>query len=280
MPTSESNRHLPFFVLCASLVLVLVLFGVRAKYSPEVYYALAVIQLIVIGLSAWKTGARAIRAETVERRRLAVAGGLLVASWALFSFLPGIGPPGDQTRTENALRYLILLISSIGIAVGLIILKEALSEAGERFYSTLGFAAIVLATPLYLIWATIAVGVFRGPKLVTSAVVPPEIALLSDVMEILLFFGGALTYAATAAFAASLGKTQWLGQNLTRVCVTASLIALLLLVIRGMQFPVPAEALSHWSTIPGFVVGIPAIPWIVPVLFGAILLRRAGNEQR
>jgi hypothetical protein len=280
MHTGESNSRLPFFVLCAGLVAVFVLFGVRAKYSPNVYYALAAIQLIVVCLSAWKAGAWAIRAETVERRRLAVAGALLVASWALFSFLPGIGPPGDQTRTENALRYLILLISSIGIAVGLIVLKEALSEAGERFYSTLGFAAIVLATPLYLIWAIIAVGIFRGPMLVTSAVVPPEIALMADVTGILLFFGGALTYVATAAFAASLGKTQWLGRILTRVCVTASLLALLFLVVRGMQFPVRAEALSHWSTIPGFVVGIPAIPWVIPVLFGVFLLRRAGNDQR
>ena len=280
MPTAKSNRRLAFFVLCVSLLLVGVLFGVRAKYSSEVYYALTVVQLTVVCLAAWKTGAWTIRAEAMQTRRLALAGGLLVASWALFSFLPGIGPPGDQTRAENALRYLILLISSIAIAGGLAVLKEALSEAGERFYSTLGFAAIVVATPLYLVWAVGALGIFRGPKLVTTAVVPPGIALLSDVLEILLFFGGALTYAATAAYAAALGKTQWLGSNITRFCVTASLFALLLLVLRGMQFPVRAEALMHWSTIPGFVVGIPAVPWIMPVLFGVILLRRAGGEQR
>ena len=40
------------------------------------------------------------------------------------------------------------------------VLREALSEAGERFYATLGFAAIMLSGPLYLIWNTFAFGVF------------------------------------------------------------------------------------------------------------------------
>ena len=40
----------------------------------------------------------------------------------------------------------------MSIAVGFVVLKEALTEAGERFDSTLGFAAIMLAGPLYLIW--------------------------------------------------------------------------------------------------------------------------------
>lgn len=36
----------------------------------------------------------------------------------------------------------------------------------------------------------------------------------------------------------------------------------------------------HWYTIPAFVAGIPAVPWIMPCLFGVVLLRRAGDEQR
>jgi hypothetical protein len=282
MSTSDSNQRVSYIVLVAGLLLVSVLFGVRVKYGPRVYYALAGIQFAVVCLAAWRLGAWAIRAKTEERRRLAVAGGLLVTSWALFSFLPGIGPPGDQTHAENALRYLILLIDSVAIAGGFVVLREALSEAGERFYSTFGFAAIMLAAPPYLVWAAVAVGVFRSAEVVSSGAARPGpgSALLASVLDILLFFGGALTYVASAAFAASLGRAQWLGRTATRVYVTASLLALLFLTARGIQFPVRAVAMTHWSTMPGFVVGIPAVPWIIPVLFGVVLLRRAGEGPR
>jgi hypothetical protein len=75
-------------------------------------------------------------------------------------------------------------------------------------------------------------------------------------------------------------RAQWLGRTASRVFVTASLLALLFLVLRGLQFPVRSVAMTSWSTIPGFVVGIPAIPWIMPVLFGVVLLRRVGDARR
>ena len=163
MPTGHSKRRLSYMVLCASLVLATVLTGVRATYIPGVYYALAVVQFTVICLAAWKVGVSAVRAEPEERRNLAVAGGLLVLPFALFSFLAGIGPPRlGQSAAEEQLRYLILLINAIAIAGGLVVLRQALSEAGERFYSTLGFAAIMVATPLYLIWAAMAIEAYHA----------------------------------------------------------------------------------------------------------------------
>lgn len=181
MPTGHSKRRLSYIVLCVSLVLVTVVFGVRATYIPGVYYTLAVVQFTVIGLAAWNLGAWAIRAQAEERRKLAVAGGLLILPFALFSLLAGIGPPGlGQTHAENQMRYLILLIHEIAIAGGLVVLREALSEAGERFYSTLGFAAIMLATPLYLIWATILLGAHSSKELVSSGQVPPWANFLSE----------------------------------------------------------------------------------------------------
>ncbi len=278
MPTGHSKQRVSYIVLCASLVSVSVVFGVRVEYIPGIYYALAVIQFAVICLAAWRLGVRAIRAGAEERRMVATAGGLLITPWALFSFLAGIGPPGGQTAAENQLRYLILLINAIAIAGGLVVLREALRKAGERFYSTLGFAAIMFATPLYLIWAIILVG-YHGVRLVNSGRVPPWITSLVDLSDILLFFGGVLTYLATAAFAASLGRSQWLGRRATRTFVSASLFAFLCLVTRGLEFPDPAGVFKHWYTIPGYVAGIPAVPWIAPCLFGVVLLRWVGNEQ-
>ena len=95
---------------------------------------------------------------------------------------------------------------------------------------------------------------------------------------ILLDVACLLTYLATAAFAASFGRIRWLGRGATRAYVAANLIALLCLVLRGMSFPDPAALSTPWYTRPGFVAGIPAIPFIMPFLLGVVLLRRAGDE--
>ena len=56
-------------------------------------------------------------------------------------------------------------------------------------------------------------------------------------------------------------------------------VALLFLVIRGLQYPDPRALSAPWYTSPGFVVGIPAVPFIMPFLLGVVLLRRAGEER-
>ncbi len=278
MSTDQRRRDLSYVVLCAGLVIAFVLFGVRANYSPGVYYAIAGVQLAIFSVAAWNLGASALQADAGERRRLAIAGTLLITPGVLFSFVPGIGPPGDQTPEENQLRYLILLINSMAIAGGLIVLRESLREAGEHFFATLGFAAIVVATPLYLIWGSLMLQDFRASADLIAGEVPPWIHWIRDLSDILLFFGGALTYMSAAAFAMSLAQIQWLGRNTTRAFVAASVVAVLCLVIRGIQFPNPTA--MAWYAIPGFVFGIPAIPWIMPCVFGVVLLRRAGSEQR
>ena len=78
MRPDHARQRLSSLVLCASLAFVTVVFGVRVKYVPGLCYALAAIQLTVLCVSAWNLGAWAIGAETEERRRLAVAGALLV----------------------------------------------------------------------------------------------------------------------------------------------------------------------------------------------------------
>jgi hypothetical protein len=57
-----------------------------------------------------------------------------------------------------------------------------------------------------------------------------------------------------------------------------SLVALLLLVIRGLHFADPKALSTPWYASPGFIVGIPAVPFIIPFLFGVVLLRRAGDH--
>jgi hypothetical protein len=274
----NSVRRVSYVFLCVVPFLSFVVVGVRAFRVPGVYQAVGVAYFAAIAIAAWTLGAGAIRADVQGRRLLGLAGTLLVTPFALVALLwVGLGGPWQATAAENQVRYLVLIVMASAIAGGFVVLREALSEAGERFYATLGFAAIMLSGPLYLIWNTFAFGVFFAKE--HAGEVPQALHSLGDTFDLLLFVAGFLTYFATAAFAASLGRVQLLGRGATRVFIIVSSVALLFLMIRGVQYP-NAKALSApWYTSPGFIVGIPAVPFIMPFLFGVVLLRRAGEDQ-
>jgi hypothetical protein len=227
-------------------------------------------------MAVWTLSAGAITADVQGRRLLGLAGTLLVTPFALVALLwVGLGGPWQATPAENQMRYLVLIVMTAAIAGGFVVLREAISEAGERFYSILGFAAIMLSGPLYLIWNIFAFAAFFGKE--HAGEMPTAIVSLRDMMDLLLFVAGFLTYLATAAFAASLGRVQWLGRGAARAFMIVNGAALLFLVLRGFQYP--DGRATPWYTNPGFIVGIPAVPFIMPFLLGVVLLRRAGEEQ-
>jgi hypothetical protein len=274
----STARRVSYVFLCIVPFLNFVVVGVRAFRVPGVYQAAGVAYFAAIAIAAWTLGARSIRADAEDRRLLGLAGTLLVTSFALVALLwVGLGAPWQATVAENQMRYLVLIVMTTAIAGGFVVLREALCEAGERFYATLGFAAIMLSGPLYLIWNIFAFGAFFGKE--HAGDVPAAIVSLRDTLDVLLDLGAVLTYLATAGFAASLGRVQWLGRRATRAFIIVSFVALLFLMIRGLQYPDPRALSTPWYTNPGFVVGIPAVPFIMPFLFGVVLLRRAGEEQ-
>jgi hypothetical protein len=271
-------RRVSYVFLCIVPFLSFVVVGVRAFRVPGVYQALGVAYFAAIAIAAWTLSAGAIRTDVQGRRLLGLAGTLLITPFALVALLwVGLGPPWQANAAENQMRYLVLIVMAAAIAGGFVVLREALSEAGERFYATLGFAAIMLSGPLYLIWNAFEFGAVFGKE--HAGEVPAAIVSLGDVFDLVLFVAGFLTYLATLAFAASLGRVQWLGRRATRAFMIVTGVALLFLVIRGLQFPDPRALSTPWYTNPGFIVGIPAVPFIMPFLFGVVLLRRAGEEQ-
>src|SRR5207248_8247777 len=200
-------RRVSYVFLCIFPFLSFVVFGVRAFRVPGVYQAVGVAYFAAIAIAAWTLGAGAIRADVQGRRLLGLAGTLLVTSFAPVALLwVGIGGPWQATAAENQMRYLVLIVMVSAIAGGFVVLREALSQAGERFYATLGFAAIMLSGPLYLIWNTFAVGVFFAKD--HTGQVPQALHSLGDIFDVLRFVAGFLTYLATAAFVASLGRIQ------------------------------------------------------------------------
>ena len=271
-------RRISYVFLCTVPVLAIAVAAPRALRVSPIYQTVGGVLFAAIVIAAWILGARAIRAGAEGKGGLALAGGLLLTPFALVALLwVGLGPPWDASPRENVMRYLVLLISSIAVSGGLIVLQEALSEAGERHYSTLGFAAAMLAGAAYLIWTSLLLGAYIVR--VRDGQVPPAINSLIDVFDVLLDVACLLTYLATAAFAAAMGRSGWLGRSATRAYVAVSIIALLFLMMRGMSYPDPAALSTPWYTQPGFIAGIPAIPFVMPFLLGIVLLRRAGDKQ-
>jgi hypothetical protein len=277
MTLGRGKREVSLIVLGLSIILVTALFGARAQYPSGIYSLLVVVQIVVIVASAWTLGAAAIVSGAEKRKMLAVAALLLISPWLLFSLLPGLGTPWQATAAENQSRYIVLLAAAIAVGVGMVTLRQILVAAGETFYSTLGFAFILFATPLYLVWASI---LFEANFVKAhGGQLEPSVLFVTDFSDLLLYFGGLLTYLASAAFALSLGKSGSLGRLPARVMAFLSLVAVLFLIVRGPQFPNPAQALEVWYNIPGFVAGIPAIPWFIPCAIGIALLRRIGKES-
>ena len=73
-------------------------------------------------------------------------------------------------------------------------------------------------------------------------------------------------------------RAGWLGLISMRVYTVIACVALLFLVMRGLDFVTPAELAAPWYATPGFIAGIPAVPYLIPCLVGAVLLRRAGDQ--
>lgn len=277
MLTDHSKQRMSYVFLCATPFVTCIAAAVRPLRIPGVYHVIGVVLFAVISTAAWTLGARTIRANVQARRLLGLAGILLVTPFALVALLwVGIGGPWAATAAENQMRYLVLIVMASAAAGGFVVLKEALSEAGERFYSTLGFVAIILAGPLYLVWDAFVFGAYFAKEhgWEYSAIVS-----LNAFQDLLLSLAGALTYVATAAFATSLARTKWLGRKASLAYIIVNFIALFLIVTKVQQHPDPTALSPPWYTIPGFIVGIPAIPLIMPFLLGVILLRRAGDEQ-
>jgi hypothetical protein len=172
------------------------------------------------------------------------------------------------------MRYLGLILMATASAWGLVMLREALSEAGERFYSTLGFAAIIFAGPLYVVWYAFA---FNRYSTQEGVDIPQAMASLRPFGDLLLSVAAALTYFATTAYVVSLSRIGWLGRKASLAYISVTVIALNLILIKIAVHPDPTGD-TPWYTIPGFIVTIPALPLITPALLGAVLLRRAGEH--
>ena len=272
-------RRISYVFLSIVPLLNFVVVGVRAFRVTGVYQTVGIAYFAGMAIAAWALGARAIMADGERERRMALAGLLLMVPSALMALLwVGLGPPWEATPVENRMRYLVLLTDSIAVTAGFFVFAQALYEERERFYSTLGNALAMLAGAAYLVWNCFFLGLYvlkaRGEQ------TPAAFVSLSDSIDTLIFIACVLTYLTTAIFAVCLGRVTWLGRGATRAYVIANIVFLVLIVIKGLSYPDPKAGSTPWYLDLGFIAGIPAVPWIMPYLFGVVLLRQAGSETR
>lgn len=278
MREESAIRRASYLILCVIPLLIVPLTGSRALRMPVVHESLGILLFGIIAISTWWLVRPQLGSRGEHEPLLRPAGALLLTPIALIALLwVGLATPWDATPSENKMRYAVLLAGSIGVTAGFFLLKEALAEAGEHLFSTLALAASSLSGAAYVVWTSFQLGDF-ALRLSTGAV-DPAVAAMNNVFDALLFSASTLAYLATAAVAHALWRVAWLGRIASRVYVALNLIALGFLVLRGVSFPSPGDDPAPWFTRPGFIVGIPAIPWFMPYFLGVILLRRVSTSR-
>jgi hypothetical protein len=265
-------------LLVIGLIFAVAIFGAPKRYSLGTSVALTAGQLLLIGGAAGSLVLAAWQSRDKTRRRIALAGCLLIVPWALLTLMPGYGPPFASSLSMNHTRFLILFLSTAVLGMAMLLLKEPLAEGpdGDRILAPLGQASGLLATFIQLVWAAILVGWTMSEAHKPAAYLPLYGTPLGNASDVLLFFAGLMTYGATAFYALSFVRQGWLGPIKGWVMAGISVIAVIGLVMRGLQYP---DLPENWYSIPGMIVGIPAVPWLMPYILGVAALFYAANGE-
>lgn len=248
--------------------------------SHKIYIPLGILNACLMALAAWILGAHVIRNHDAERKQLAIIALLLIVPWILLSILSGLGPPPFQepaeyvrTGVEQQVRYSFLLIGGILITFGFALLREKLKKSGEEFYSWLGWVAIMIAIPLFILnmafYNSLVLETLRIQVASSSDQVPEWFGPIKSEIVVILIVEVGLTYLATAFFATSLKKAGWFRKTPSNIYIVISLFCFLSISIAPV-FPEPIARA-------GSIFGIPALPFIMPYIMGINILRRAGN---
>ena len=149
---------------------IIVGFGV-GYISYKIYLPIWIINVCLMVTAAWFLGGHVIKNHDTERKHLAAGAFFLIVPWIIISMFFGLGPPPDThagwvaTATEQQVRYLMLVIAGLFIAFGFSVLREKLKDTKGGFYSLLGYTAVMIAIPLFIInmiyWGTYLVELFK-----------------------------------------------------------------------------------------------------------------------
>ncbi len=277
MQPSQLKRNIcRLYLILVPVLVALAGFGI-GHISYKIYLPIWLLNVCGMFAAAWILGARFIRGQDPDKKQLAFPALLLIIPWMLISMFFGLGPPPADAggwaalAIEQQVRYSFLIAAGISIAFGFALLKEKLRNDGENFFSRLGFTAFMIAVPLFILNMT-----FWGSYIVeTSEIVaasgyekmPEWYQPLRNQFELISVVEVALTYIATAFFAASMISAGWFRKAAGRIYILLSLLGALIILL-----PLSNEPFATAE----FAVSIPAIPFLLPYYMGINLLRKVG----
>lgn len=273
----KRNASRIYLYLIPFLVVILG-FGI-GKISYTVYLPVWIFNVVLMIMASRVIGLNVIKLNP-ENRNLIIGAFFLIVPMVLISMFFGLGPPPDtpkewvETATEQQVRYSMLAVTGLFIAFGFALIREKLKEKGENLYSLIGFIAIMIAIPLFILdmlfWGFTLTESFKILISTNSEKLPEWFKPIRVLFGMISVLEVALTYLATSVFAVSLKLTGLTGKISSKVYVVISIIAFLIILISNF---LPEPFITA-----GFIVSIPAIPFIMPYYIGVNLLHREGEK--
>lgn len=279
MKSLTFKQKLSLVYLCLiPLIVVAIGFGV-GHVSYKVYLPVWIVNACFMIIAIWNLGARNLSSDNRETKHQVIAALLMFAPWLLFSVFAGMGPPPATLQgwvnaaAEQQIRYTILIAGGIVFALGAALLKIKLQSAGENLYSVMASAAISLAMPLFIInmafWGYYLTDAFRVFILLGVTKRPDWYAPIKSLFYVISIAEVLLIYLGTVLFAVSLRVTGLFNPVACRYYIIFGLAGMVLVVLPP-YWPEPFGTA-------GFLVAIPAIPFIMPYLIGIHLLKHTKN---
>lgn len=244
-----------------------------------IYLPVWIVNAALMTYAAWLLGARNIRHSS--SRHTTVPAFLLVIPWMLFSLFFGLGAPPHTvagwvaTATEQQARFAILIAGGAVLTTGFALLRKRLNDTNGQLLADAGFSLLQLAMPLFMLnmafWGNYLTETFRQFAASGTTVWPDWYPPVNQFLLLLSTVEVGLTYAATAAFAASLARAGVFSRRASRVYIAFSALGFVLNML-------PPSLPEPFATA-GYAVSIPAIPFLMPYLMGLNLLRKTGAGQ-
>jgi hypothetical protein len=208
-----------------------------------------------------------------------IAGLLLIAPFVPVALLwTGLGTPWDATPADNRMRYAVLALGSCSMTLAFLSAERLARPVGNGFLGLFVQVSALLAGSAYLLWCSFQWGYHA--MIDDSGVTSEPAGVINNLLDAQLFVAGALTYCSALALAWLLYRGGWLARWTCVLHLVIGSVLLSLLALRGVHFPAPDAGPSPWYVEPGFIAGVPAMPWVLAFFMGAAVLRRAAHGVR
>lgn len=278
MKSILSKKSLSRIYLLLVPFLVIILGFTLGKKPYTFYLPIWIANVCLMLLASWILGLHIIQSDRSKKQIVFGAFFLLVPTMLISMFF-GLGPPPEtaskwvETATEQQVRYAMLTAAGIFIVFGLSLLREGLKIKGENFYSLLGYTSILIALPLFILdmlfWGFALTASFKIVVTTDAEKFPEWFKPLRELFKLIAVTEVALTYFATAAYAMALYRVGWLRKPYLFIFLIISVISFLIIV--GSTF------LPEPFVTAGYLVSIPAIPFLLLYFIGILLLTREGK---